>query len=82
MAMQCCPNYDPLAEAQLAAPPLAVRKGCAFPLRDTSISLIRAAPMNGIGAARMKRKGVRPDGRAEPFRTARGKAPSNANITH
>jgi hypothetical protein len=31
---QACPNYDRLAEARLAAAPLAVRKGSAFPGRE------------------------------------------------
>jgi len=61
-----CPNYDPVAEGQPAAPPLAVRKGCAFPWRDLTHqpNLRRRKAMPSGEADSGKSVGVGPEGQS------------------
>ena len=68
---QACPNYAPNDGLWSAAPPLAVRKGSAFPTAGHP----RESPPPGLeGPAfqpgQRKRKGAEPPGKARPFRRA------------
>ena len=73
-----CPNYDPITEGRPAASPPALRKGCAFPLREATDKPDPRRPEGyDFQAAWIRRKSVRWAGKAEPLRRAGGEAPSN-----
>ena len=73
---QACPNYAPVAEERRAAAPLAVRKGCAFPLRE-STNEPPPRRLEGIAfqAARRRREWVLMSRKGRAFPQSRGRSP-------